>query len=132
MQLKIRDNQGVEEWCITIKGSFGFEAARAFLAEMKKRPWNGNGHVVFDLTEADHLESSGLGAMLLVVDRLQSKHKPVIRCGNERVWAVLHIAHMDRIFNLEPVGALRTTLDSSRSPEDPYRASERKVVKVTS
>jgi len=132
MQLKIRDNQGVEEWCITIKGSFGFEAARAFLAEMKKRTWTGSGHVVFDLSEADHLESSGLGAMLLVVDRLQSKHKPLIRCGSERVWAVLHIAHMDRMFDIEAVGGLRMTLDSANPPADPYRASPRKVVKVTS
>lgn len=107
MQITVREDQGMEEWCVTLKGSFGFEAARAFLAEMKKRPWSGKARIVFDLSEVTHLESSGLGAMLLVVERVNSQTRPVIRCGSEQVWAVLHIAHMERLFDLVPVGSIR-------------------------
>lgn len=80
---------------------------RAFLSEMKAKPWSGKARIVFDLTEAEHLESSGLGAMLLVAERLRSQIRPVIRCGHEQVWAVLQIAHMERIFDLVPVGSLQ-------------------------
>ena len=119
MQISVRENQGVEEWWVTIQGSFGFDTARAFLAEMKKRPWTGKSRVVFDLTAVDHLESSGLGAMLLVVERLDSKTRPVIRCSEERVWAVLHIAHMERLFDLVPVGKLQHSMGTPL-PNSPY------------
>jgi len=115
MQISVRENEGVEEWYVTIKGSFGFEAGRAFLAEMKKNPWSGKARIVFDLSEVTHLESSGLGAMLLVVERVKSQARPVIRCGDERVWAVLHIAHMERLFDLVPVGRIRDPMRASAS-----------------
>ncbi len=117
MQLAVKENQGVEEWWVTLKGSFGFEAARAFLAEMKKRPLSGKARVVFDLSEVDHLESSGLGAMLLVVERMNNQVRPVIRCGSERVLAVLQIAHMERLFDLVPVG--RIAASATFPPSNP-------------
>ena len=133
MQLKVREDQGIEEWCISIKGSFGFDAARAFLAEMKKRPWSGKARIVFDLTEVDHLESSGLGAMLLVVERVNSQTRPVIRCGDERVWAVLHIAHMERLFDLVPVGRLRDPNTTSVAHASaPYRLDSHATAKAVS
>lgn len=107
MQITVRNHQGVEEWIVAIKGSFDFQTARAFLAEVKARPWTGKARIVFDLMAVDHLESSGLGAMLLVAERLNSRIRPVIRCGHERVWSVLRIAHMERIFDLVPVGPLQ-------------------------
>lgn len=122
MQITVRDDQGVEEWYVTLKGSFGFETARAFLAEMKKRTWSGKARIVFDLSEVTHLESSGLGAMLLVVERVNSQTRPVIRCGNEQVWAVLHIAHMERLFDLVPVGSIRDRKTASPAHAGPaYR-----------
>jgi len=107
MQITVRENQGMEEWVVAIKGSFDFETARAFLAEMKNQTWSGKARIVFDLVDAEHLESSGLGAMLLVAERMRSPSRPVIRCGHERVWGVLRIAHMERIFDLVPVGPLQ-------------------------
>lgn len=133
MQLTVREDQGMEEWCITVKGSFGFDAARAFLAEMKKRPWSGKARIVFDLSEVNHLESSGLGAMLLVVERVNSQTRPVIRCGDERVWAVLHIAHMERLFDLVPVGRLRDAKTASVTNANvPYRLDSLPTAKAAS
>lgn len=122
MQITVRESQGVEEWCVTLKGSFGFEAARAFLAEMKKRPCSGKVRIVFDLSQVTHLESSGLGAMLLVVERINCQIRPVIRCGNEQVWAMLHIAHMERLFDLVPVGPLQDPkMAAAANADAPYR-----------
>lgn len=134
MQLVVRDNQGVEEWCVTLKGSFGFETARAFLSEMKKRPASGRARIVFDLAAVDHLESSGLGAMLLVVERMNSQARPTIRCGNENVWAVLHIAHMERLFDIEAVGALRNrpTTSVMSSPYNAQTSTASKAAAKTS
>jgi anti-anti-sigma regulatory factor len=106
MRIIVNQNQGIEEWRVVIKGCFGFEVARACLAEMRDRTWSGKGRIVFDLTQVDHLESSGLGAMLLVVERMLSRERPVIRCAHPGVWEVLAVARMDRQFDLEPVGQL--------------------------
>jgi anti-anti-sigma factor len=130
MQFIVRENQGVEECCITLKGNFGFDVARAFLAEMKKRPTSGKTRIVFDLSGVDHLESSGLGAMLLVVERMESQHRPIIRCGNERVWAVLQIAHMERLFDLVPVGPLADRAGAA-STNIPYQTKVEAPLKAT-
>lgn len=120
MEITVNENQGVEEWRITLNGSFGFEVARAFLEAMKKRARSGEARVVFDLSALDHLDSSGLGAMLLVVERFNSRCRPVIRCGDERVWAVLHVAHMEHLFDILPGGRL-TRVPSMDEAAMPFR-----------
>lgn len=107
MRIHILENEGIEEWRIAISGCFGFEVARACVAEMRARPWTGRARIVFDLSEVDHLESAGLGAMLLVVERMPSRARPAIRAAQAQVWGVLQVARMERHFDLLPVGRLR-------------------------
>jgi len=107
MKISVKDNQGVEEWCITLEGCFDFEAARDCLTDMRQRPWSGKGRIIFDLRYVDHLESAGLGAMLLLVERMPSRVRPAIRCSAPKVWAVLKVARLDRHFDLIPEGRLR-------------------------
>ena len=114
MRISIKTLQGVEEWHITIAGNFDFEVARACMAEMKQRAWNGTARLVFDLCDVVHLQSCGLGAMLLVAERLSGKFRPQIRCCNETVWAVLQVARMDRQFELIPLGRLRALAQPPR------------------
>jgi anti-anti-sigma regulatory factor len=106
MQIKIEEKQGVEEWRIVIKERFGFDTARACVAAVRARPWNRQARLVFDLTDAEHLESSGLGAMLLLVERMPSAVRPEIRFRGAGILAVLQVAHMERHFDLVPVGGL--------------------------
>ncbi|MCP5277158.1 MAG: STAS domain-containing protein [Thiobacillus sp.] len=115
MQFSRKDDNGVEEWCLTLEGCFGFEVARAFLAEAKKSPCSGKTRVIFDLSSVDHLESSGLGAMLLVAERMNSRIRSIIRCGDERIWALLHIARLERLFDIVPTGQLKHSLSLSDS-----------------
>jgi anti-anti-sigma factor len=108
MRIQLKENQGVQEWHISIKGDFDFDVARACLAEMTQRVLENPARVVFDLFEATHLQSCGLGAMLLVAERMPLKKvRPEIRCGDPNIMAVLQVAGMDRQFDLVPVGRLR-------------------------
>ena len=106
MRISIKDNQGIEDWVVSIKGQFGFEVAKACLAELRQRPWHGKARIVFDLADVENLESAGLGAMLLLAERMHGPNRPVIRCANASVWGVLTVARMDRQFDLVPVGRL--------------------------
>jgi hypothetical protein len=125
MRITIQESQGIERWRIAIQGRFGFDIARACVAELKKRPWSGKAQIVFDLVDAEHLESSGLGAMLLVVERMPRRIRPEIHFRDAAILAILQVAHMERHFDLVPVGAVHPILhaqDSSK-PSSPYKAA---------
>ena len=108
MRIQLKDNKGVQEWHISIEGNFDFDVARACLAEMKLRALENPARLVFDLLDVTRLESCGLGAMLLVAERMPiRKLRPEIRCGDPNIMAVLQVARLDRMFDLVPVGRLR-------------------------
>ncbi|MEW5769978.1 MAG: STAS domain-containing protein [Pseudomonadota bacterium] len=112
MPLTIQNKQGVEEWCVSVRGRFDFSVARACLAEVGARAWHRNARLVFDLTDVERIESAGLGAMLLLLERMPGAHRPVVRCANREVWSVLHITHMEHYCDLEAEGELARQLSA--------------------
>lgn len=58
----------------------------------------GNSHIVLDLTEADFIDSSGLGALVSALKR-QGKNGDLVICGlKDSTMSMFKLTRMDKVF----------------------------------
>jgi anti-sigma B factor antagonist len=86
---------------VTVKGEidvFTSPKLRETLVELVEA---GGLHVVFDLSEVDFLDSTGLGVLIGVYNRLRSRSGSMTLAGaNDRVSNVFHVTQLTKIFVL--------------------------------
>ena len=85
---------------ISVDGNFDFDFHDAFLSSYKGHDIAGK-TVVVDLTRASYVDSSALGMMLLLRERVSGAGGKVsIRGANEEVRRILEIANFSRVFDI--------------------------------
>jgi anti-anti-sigma factor len=86
---------------VTVKGEidvFTSPKLRETLVELVEA---GALHVVFDLSEVDFLDSTGLGVLIGIYNRLRSRNGSMTLAGaNDRVGHVFHVTQLTKIFVL--------------------------------
>lgn len=86
---------------VKVGGRFGFDAA---VLCMRDRPHSQNGpmrRLVFDLLGTRHIETAGLGFMLMIKERGHlSRDKAIVLYDHPDVGRMLHLAHFDQKFHL--------------------------------
>ena len=61
---------------------------------------NGNINVILNLSNINFLDSSGLGALVVVFKRLNKKGYFSICCANKSVISLFNLTRMNRLFNI--------------------------------
>ena len=94
-------------------------AATAFRERMAEFIQQGSRHIVLDLGEVQFLDSTGLGAIVSSLKRLEGNGVLVICNAGEMVMDVFRLTRMDRVFPI--VRTLEDALVAAR--ETPRRAA---------
>lgn len=81
-----------------MEASLDAYAATSFRERMADHILQGNRHIVLDLTEVNFLDSTGLGAIVSSLKRLEGNGTMVICHANEMVMDVFRLTRMDRVF----------------------------------
>jgi len=101
MRYEIRKAQGVTE--IALKGGMSFSDHRAFQEMMAEFDGPAGHQVVFNLSELEYVDSSGLG-MLLIADTKAKKKSLKFRLQSPKadVRRVIDLGKLDRVFDIRP------------------------------
>lgn len=91
-------------------------AATSFRERMSSHIQNGRNKIVLDLAMVNFLDSTGLGAIVSSLKRLDGNGVLVICNANEMVLDVFRLTRMDRVFPI-----VRTMEDALNVAKDPAR-----------
>lgn len=80
-------------------------AATSFREQMSDFIQQGNRQIVLDMTEVNFLDSTGLGAIVSSLKRLEGNGTMVICHAGEMVMDVFRLTRMDRVFPIVPSSA---------------------------
>ena len=89
-------------------------AATSFRERMADYIQQGNRQIVLDMTEVDFLDSTGLGAIVSSLKRLEGNGTMVICHAGEMVMDVFRLTRMDRVFPIVGTSAEAVSTAVSR------------------
>ena len=110
--MKITEKQVGKNTVIQVlEKRLGADKAVAFKEAVGRVLANGSPQIVLDLSQVDFIDSSGLGAILSILKRMETGKEFVI-CGlTEQVASMFKLTRMDRVFTIR------------KSPEEAIAAS---------
>lgn len=96
VNVQILDGQG----CIAIVGRFDFQLGRQFRSAYTALLHSDVKEVCIELSKVDYMDSSALGALLLLKERFNAANKTVVLLSTSSfVSRVLEVANFNKIFN---------------------------------
>lgn len=84
---------------IKISGRFDFDTHMQ-MREVTNLVGSGIKKVIVDLSTTDYLDSSALGMLLVMRDKVSNEHSIAIQGARTEVKKILEIANFDKLFNL--------------------------------
>lgn len=91
--------QKTEATWLSIRGKFNFGCYREFQAAIAGPP---PGRYVVDLTRTEYLDSSALGMLLLLREKVgDDRERVVIQPGGGQPREVLRLANFEKLFTIE-------------------------------
>ena len=87
---------------VRISGRFDFSIHQNF-RKITQQTGSGVKSIAIDLSETDYMDSSALGMLLVLRDKVNEKKEAItIKNSKEEVRKILKIANFDKLFTLEP------------------------------
>ena len=87
---------------VRISGRFDFSIHQNF-RKITQQTGLGVKSIAIDLSETDYMDSSALGMLLVLRDKVNEKKEAItIKNSKEEVRKILKIANFDKLFTLEP------------------------------
>ncbi|MCK5871830.1 MAG: STAS domain-containing protein [Methylococcales bacterium] len=102
MAVETNLNEETQTLEVSISGRFDFSIHQNF-RKITQQTGDGVRAIVIDLSDTDYMDSSALGMLLVLRDKVhENKEAITIKNSKEDVQKILKIANFDKLFTLDP------------------------------
>ncbi|MCK4492855.1 MAG: STAS domain-containing protein [Methylococcales bacterium] len=102
MAVETNLNEETQTLEVSISGRFDFSIHQNF-RKITQQTGGGVRAIVIDLSDTDYMDSSALGMLLVLRDKVhENKEAITIKNSKEEVQKILKIANFDKLFTLDP------------------------------